>query len=288
MKLSVGMIALNAGATIKAAISSVINIADEIVITLGVVSEYKNQNHQLIGSPSNGWSIDNTLEAIQSFKSPKIKIVIAGDIQPTKTELQNLMLENINPATKIYLKLDADEIMERKALLRAMAMFGDPDVWVISLNYYHYWKSLYHIVTEHGWDTPTCKLYRFNPSLCYSKSTFIPDGFNTIFDRSKAEYVNEVSKHHRNTNLYFHHLGYALHADKFIRGKIKYYANRGIEKNVVDGYTAWKDGNKATINEESPGKVIRIPYDVIIPPEIQELRDVEENLKMAEENFHKV
>ena len=275
MILSVGMIALNAGATIEKAVSSVIDIADEIVITLGVVSEYAKQNPKLVGGIDSGWSCDNTLEIVQSFQSPKIKIIIAGEILPTKTELQNLMLENINHDTEIYLKLDADEIIGRGVLYQAMSIFNDPEISVISLNYYHYWRSLYNIVTGNGWDLPACKMYRFNPFLCYSKSTFIPDGFNTIFDQNKMEYLNEVSSHYSDTNLYIHHLGYALHDDKFIQGKIKYYANRGIENGVIDGYTEWNAGCVATINKESPGKVITLPVGTCIPPEIQDLRNAQ-------------
>ena len=82
----------------------------------------------------------------------------------------------------------------------------------------------------------------------------------------------------------FYHLGYCRDA-KHIKGKINYYANRGIERNVKDNYSNWKEGQPT--NSTHPAGTSSAQFTGRLPIVLDEAnypKIVEVDPKVVEEN----
>jgi len=256
-----GIIILNGAVTLPYAVSSVYKLVDEILIVEGAVEHYAKANPEMV-TPAGG-SIDNTLEVIDSLPDPdgKIHLLEHSRIWNHKQTMLNVITDAVK--TKLFLKLDSDEIWHRHDLAGVFKEFYmDLALMTYRVGYYHFWHGLDKIAIESVWDVPMARVWRWRKDWSWDGS------FNYPID-SQGRAVNpptykSIICHDRK----IYHLNYACQPPEVIQAKINYYANRGIEARVKDTWTDWKPGQAEISPTHGGGKIV--PFTGILPSELLE------------------
>jgi len=256
-----GIIILNGAVTLPYAVASVYKLVDEVLIVEGAVEHYAKANPEMV-NPAGG-SVDNTLEVIDSLPDPDGKIHLLDHSRQWKHKQE--MLNAITDAveTKLFLKLDSDEIWHRHDLANVFKEFSmDLALMTYRAGYYHFWHGLDKIATESVWDVPMARIWRWQKDWSWAGS------FNYPID-SRGRAVNPPT--YKTTICHdkkIYHLNYACQPPEVIQAKINYYANRGIEARVKDTWTNWKPEQVEISPTHGGGKIV--PFTGVLPPELLE------------------
>ena len=260
-RITAGIIVLNGVDTLKPTLDSIYSSVDKIIVVEGAVEDYAVNNSKLI---SDGHSKDGTLEFLMEYPDHlnKIQVITIEDVFPkrktkcwkNKNEMQNSIADNID--TELYLKVDADEVWKQSDIEYIRRTFmKKPELDVIYMQRWHFWKNLQTVAVGGQWDSAEARAWRWRKDFRHNID--IKGGFNYFFD-SNGNKVAEPSYKTMKLMLRMHyHLGYCRD-DKHIKGKINYYANRGIEKNVKDNYTSWQQGQPT--NSTHPSGTTATPF----------------------------
>ena len=240
--VTAGMIVLNGADTIKLALRSIYDFVDKIVICEGAVEDYAKNNPELVSKGSEYNSIDATDQHIKLFPDPFHKIIHIAPpddrFWKNKNEMQNAIAEHID--TDLYLKVDSDEIFTESDVEYMKRYFmTDDDLWVIQILKHEFWKTLDTVATGGQWSRPQARMWRWRSDFRHPLDA--KTGFNYYIDKDGVQVKNPNYKSLNLMEKLCYHLGYAR-SEKHILGKINYYANRGIESNVIDTFTGWKEG----------------------------------------------
>lgn len=245
LSITAGMIALNASDTILLTLKSVYDYVDKIVLVEGAVEDYARVNPEMVKLDGFFNSVDNTQEIYNDFKEnhdpfDKLEIVLhpQGRFWKNKSEMQNEIAKRVN--TDLYLKVDSDELyIESDVEYMKRQFMNDKDLRVIQILKHEFWKSLKMVAVGGQWSRPQARMWRWSKDFRHSEEE--KAGFNYFID-SKGLKVKPPN--YKTLNLMeklCYHLGYLGNDDK-IRSKIRYYANRGIEHDVVDNFSNWSPG----------------------------------------------
>lgn len=244
-KITAGVIVLNGVDTLKPTLDSIYSSVDKIIVVEGVVEDYAINNHKLINK---GHSIDGTLEFLEDYSDPlnKVEVITIEDVFPkrksrywkNKNEMQNAIAERIK--TEIYLKVDSDEVWKESDIEFVRRIFmAKSDLSVIYMQRWHFWKNLKTVAVGGQWDSAEPRAWRWRSDFHHDENA--PGGFNYYVDKDGEKVAEPKYKVVKLMIRMHYHLGYCR-SDKHIKGKINYYANRGIEQGVKDNYTNWKPG----------------------------------------------
>jgi len=141
---------------IKQSIQSILPIVDEFIVALG-----------------DSEADDNTLQAIQSIGSDKIKIVnTVWDIEKYPRGMENAHQTDI---AKSYCSgdwlfyLQADEVIHEKYLPviqnRCAELLNDQSVEGLLFRYKHFWGDYWHYHNSHGWYRDEIRIIRNRPEI---------------------------------------------------------------------------------------------------------------------------
>lgn len=261
-----GIIVLNGADVLKLTIDSIYHSVEKIIIVEGVVEDYAKQNPT---HHSNGHSVDGTFQLIRDYEDPlnKIELVTVEDVYSdrkiplwkNKNEMQNEIAKRIK--TPLYIKIDSDEIWKESDLEYCKRLFLlDPKLTVIYMRRWHFWKNLNTVAVGGQWDCAEARMWRWNPS--FHHTMIDKKGFNYLVDGEGKKVSEPYYGTCTLTERMHYHLGYCRKADHII-GKIKYYANRGIEQNVKDNFTNWEPGKPT--NSTHPNNTTAIPFSGKLP-----------------------
>lgn len=269
--MSVGTIVLNGAATLPMMLSSVYEMAKEILVVEGAVEKYAENNPELING--SGGSIDETISILRSFPDPenKIKVLSINRMWKNKQEMQNVIAEHVTG--EVFLKVDSDEVYHKNDLMRILREFEfDPALTIFKYRFWHFWHGLDKVAVGGQWDSPMTRCYRWKPEFRYGSS------FNYPIDERGRPVKHPVYKTKTVEDRLVYHLNYACQPKEFIQAKIKYYKNRGIEKRVEDTWTNWEPGQIDISPTHGGGQVI--PFEGQLPIELDALLRAEEQLEV--------
>lgn len=242
-KITAGVIVLNGVDTLKVTLDSIYTAVDKIIVVEGVVEDYARENPTL---HKEGHSIDGTLDLIEQYPdyANKIEVVKIEDVYSNrefwknKNEMQNEIAKRID--TELYLKVDADELWKESDIEFVRRRFmAKRDVTVMYMQRWHFWKNLKTVAIGGQWDSAEPRAWRWNKDFRHPMND--KKGFNYFVDKDGKKVNEDNYKCDRLMMRMHYHLGYCRD-DEHIIGKIRYYAGRGIERNVKDRYTDWKPG----------------------------------------------
>jgi len=262
-KITAGIIVLNGADTIERCLRSIYDHVEHIVIVEGVVADYAKQNPTL---HDNGRSVDATIATIMQFPDPlkKIELVMEDKIWKNKNEMQNEIAKRVN--TELYLKVDADEIWEEKDIEYCRRIFiQDSKLTVMYMQRWHFWKNLQTVAVGGQWDCAEARMWRWTPGFHHDEED--KKGFNYLCDAAGVPVKSPEYKTVQIMQRLHYHLGYCRN-EQHILGKIKYYANRGIESCVEDNYSNWEPGKPT--NSTHPRDTTAIPFRGELPPVLRE------------------
>ena len=263
LSISVMVIALNASEFIRTSIKSYYNKVKEIIICEGAVEQYQKSNPTMV---QNSHSVDNTLEIIKNYpdSDKKIKLITKDDNKcwKDKSEMQNAILKEIHG--DILCKIDSDEVYSEESLERIRHEFeADENLFVLKYCFAHLWKNIKFMTTGSQWDSKMFRCCRWRKDFHYGNSfNYLLDSNNKIVDRPyyKCKSIEE--------RLCFH-LSYVTKRPETIQAKLKYYSERGIEKNVdVNLFKNWQQGQPTS---PTHGGGIVVPFTGILPKVLNEL-----------------
>ena len=154
MKIYVGMLAYNAELYIEAALKSMYDYVDKIIV--------------VDGSPA-GFSTDRTVEVVRSV-GPKVQLT-QGKFSFTNTEKSGRSWYNVWDETKqrqTYIDLaekdennwlilqDADEVFDDKNIQRLIeyAKTAAPEVKLLSYQWKNFWRDPWHVIEGGDWSRP--------------------------------------------------------------------------------------------------------------------------------------
>lgn len=257
-KITAGIIVLNGADTIELCLKSIYDSVDQIIIVEGVVEDYAKQNKELVNTEGFFHSVDDTMEVYNEFcknNDPmnKIEIVLhpQGRFWKNKNEMQNEIAKRIK--CPLYLKVDSDEIWKVSDIEYCRRLFmADPQLTTLYMRRWHFWKDLKTVAVGGQWDSAEARMWRWREDFHHDEDN--KKGFNFFVDKNGNSVTDPHYKCMKLLQRMHYHLGYCRNEDH-IRGKIKYYANRGIERNVVDRYTNWKPG-QATNSTHPDGTTV--------------------------------
>lgn len=247
LSISVGMIALNAEDTIEKSLKSVYNCAKQIIVVVGAVKDYALVNQDMVNISAKGHCIDNTVDILNNFNDPagKIEIVYMSDNRfwYNKAEMQNEIAKRVTG--DIYMKVDSDEIYKEHDIERIRNEFIlDKDLAIFRYKFYHFWHNFNQYAVGGQWESKMTRCWRWNKGYRHSEGD--PVGFNYFFDENDNKVDAPKYKVKEVDDRLVYHLNYAGQKSNKIQAKIKYYQNRGIEKNVRDTWTNWIEGNSTS------------------------------------------
>ena len=270
-KITVGIIAVNAADTLRLCLDSIYDIAEKIVIVEGAVEDFAKQNDKLLSGRLEGQntfvdSIDGTEELVQEYidmQDPLGKIVFIeppkGRYWKNKNEMQNEIANRIE--TDLYLKVDADEIWKESDVEYCRRVFMlDPKLTTMYMRRWHFWKNLKTVAVGGQWDSAEARMWRWRKDFHHTMSD--KKGFNYFVDENDNAVTSPHYKTVKVLERMHYHLGYCRNEDQ-IRCKIRYYSKRGIENNVKDNYTNWKQGQPT--NSTHPNNTTAIPFTGKLP-----------------------
>jgi glycosyltransferase involved in cell wall biosynthesis len=266
LKMTAGIIVLNGADVVRLAIESVYDSMEHIIVVEGIVEHYAKQNpthHNM------GHSIDKTLEVISQIDDPlgKIEVVTIEDAFPNrekpfwknKNEMQNEIAKRVN--TPLYLKVDSDEIWKESDIEYVKRVFlNDPKLTTMYMRRWHFWKNLETVAVGGQWDCAEARAWRWEKGFHHNMED--KKGFNYLVDSQGKRVADPQYKSIQIMERLHYHLGYCR-KEEHIQGKIRYYANRGIEQNVKDNYTDWKEGQPT--NSTHPSGTTAIPFKGKLP-----------------------
>jgi len=245
-KFTAGVIILNGMDVIKDTLDSIYDSVEKIILVEGAVEDYAEHNPNLVNK---GHSIDDTINYLKNiYIDPlnKIQVVTIEDVYPdrksklwkNKNEMQNAIAERID--TELYLKVDSDEVWRESDIeyLRRLFM-NKPDLTVINTQRWHFWKNLDTVAIGGQWNCAESRAWRWRKDFHHPVD--IKNGFNYYVDKEGRKVCEPFYRLMKIMMRMHYHLGYCR-KDEHIVGKINYYKNRGIEKNVNDNYSNWKEG----------------------------------------------
>jgi glycosyltransferase involved in cell wall biosynthesis len=262
-KITAGIIVLNGEDTLEKCLKSIYEHVEHIIIVEGVVEDYAKQNPTL---HANGRSVDKTIEIVENFYDPlgKIELVMEDKIWKNKNEMQNEIAKRVK--TGLYLKVDADEIWAEKDIEYCRRIFiQDAALTVMYMQRWHFWKSLKMVAVGGQWDCAEARMWRWTEGFHHTMED--KKGFNYLVDAEGKAVRSPTYKTIQLMQRLHFHLGYCRN-EEHIRGKIRYYANRGIEHGVEDNYTNWKDGQPT--NSTHPEHTTAIPFRGELPIVLRE------------------
>lgn len=240
--ITAGILAFNCLDYLPYVIKSIYSYVDEIIIIEGAVKGNEKYSRD-------GHSIDGTLEylkAIGYVVDPlnKITVIVKNDnVWHDKIEMQNEIAKRVN--TDFYMKVDADEIWDGKDIITAKRfLIENKDIHVLRFPFIHYWTSFNIVAKDAGgkWSTEHPRMWRWRNGFRHLNS------FNFFVDKNSdyRKVGNPFYKEFVMKDICIHHFGYAREL-KYVRQKLSYYAQRGIEKIVIKGiYENWKNLNDKT------------------------------------------
>jgi len=238
--ITAGIIVLNGEDTLDICLKSIYDSVEQIIVVEGAINEYAHNNPHLV---SNGHSVDTTLNVIKTFNDPLNKIVlvtaetVGKKIWKDKNEMQNEIAKRVK--TDLYMKVDADEIWKESDIEFCRRIFlYDPKLVVMHVKFWNFWKDLKTVAIGGQWESIVPRMWRWNNSFRHPEEK---RGFNYFVDKDGEPIKEPKYKSIKILQRMFYHLGYCR-SNIHILGKIKYYANRGIEINVRDNYSDWKPG----------------------------------------------
>ncbi len=207
MKIYVGMIAYNASPVIEAAIKSVYDYVDEIIVVDG--SAY-------------GASTDDTAELAQSVGS-KVKVVKGKFCNPDgsrdeKSQRQTYMnlMERSNGNWGIL--QDADEVFSRDNIERFISHIKNvnSNTKVLSHRFIHFWKDIKHTIHGGWWDLP-----RNVSAFRLTKDMMMTSGL-AVGEKPDESITGEVID-----DVICHHYGHAMKFERR-RFKVQEYFKAGL------------------------------------------------------------
>jgi hypothetical protein len=269
--ITAGIIVLNGADVIRFCLESIRESVDKIIIVEGAVEEYAKQNPDLVIKGGSYHSVDDTLGVIAKFMDDypdcalhtgKIEVVAPPDGRwwKNKNEMQNEIAKRVK--TPLYLKVDSDEIWKESDIEYCRRLFvKDKSLYTVYMRRWHFWKNLTTVAIGGQWDSAEARMWRWKDGFHHTMDD--KKGFNYLVDED-GKVVNEMGgyKSAKLLQRMHYHLGYCRKSEHIV-GKIKYYANRGIEHNVKDHYTNWKEGEPT--NSTHPDGTTAIPFKGKLP-----------------------
>jgi glycosyltransferase involved in cell wall biosynthesis len=265
LEVTAGIIVINGADVIKLAIDAIYNTVEHIIVVEGIVEDYAAQNPS---HHSNGHSIDGTLDLLLNYPDPlgKIEVVTIEDAPKrgkpfwkNKNEMQNEIAKRVN--TPLYLKVDADEIWKDSDLEFCRRLFlQDTKLTTIYMRRWHFWKNLSTVAVGGQWDCAEARMWRWDKSFHHTMED--KKGFNYLVDGEGNKVAEPKYKSCQLMERMHYHLGYCR-KEQHILGKIKYYANRGIEQNVQDNFSKWEPGKPT--NSTHPNGTTAVPFKGSLP-----------------------
>lgn len=262
-RIIVGMITLNEEEFIRAAIESVYDAADLIVVPVGAVDRAVAAG---LCEP-NGYPTDATMDILRDFPDPANKLVIDGPRMwgPEKSAMRNAVLDRCQHGDMVVM-LDADEVMYPGAMWKLFAALRHADV--LRPEREDHWNDLDTVATGHGWQRIwEPRIFRFRQGMRYTTNHGRPDNLGPR--DKKLDYSPWA------------HYAYVKPIEK-LRCKVDYYRQvyslRDIDPGYIDNvFLRWREEPEAV--EAGPGTyVLRIfrdcgtrPLDKRHPPEIEKL-----------------
>ncbi len=231
-KFSVVMIVLNGMPFIDCSLSSIYDIAHEIVIVEGAVEKC------MFSANPDGSSIDGTVEFIKAFPDPHNKIKLIQGRWPEKCEMQNKALEYV---TGDYVWLvDSDEVYREDDLIRIRKMVADdPAISQINFICHNFWKDFDHIIVSNKLFAPAFhfrRIFKFQPGarfISHRPPTMVhPDTEKTT---EQMHCVDGMSLWRRGIAIY--HYSYVL--DNQVKQKMELYRRYGWDKTWEIDMQCW-------------------------------------------------
>jgi glycosyltransferase involved in cell wall biosynthesis len=254
-KITAGIIILNGVDVIKNTLDSIYDSVEKIILVEGAVEAFAENNPDLVVK---GHSIDGTIDYLKNgYFDPlnKLEIMTIEKVFPdrknklwkNKNEMQNAIAERIK--TEIYLKVDSDEVWKESDIEYIRRIFmAKPDLTVVKMQRWHFWKNLDTIAVGGQWDSTSSRAWRWNEDFRHPMED--RKGFNYYRDKDGRNVAEPFYKVMKLMTRMHYHLGYCRNDEQVI-SKIRYYANRGIEENVRDRYTDWKQGQPTSSTHPS-------------------------------------
>ena len=273
MSITAGMIVLNGADTIKIALASIYDYVDKIIIVEGAVEDYAKNNPDMVnkpcgidGSDNLFNSVDDTIKIWNDFKRyhdpfDKLEIIPHPSKRywKNKNEMQNAIAEQVD--TDLYLKVDADEIFtECDVEYMKRHFITDKDLYCIQILKHEFWKGLDTVACGGQWERPQARMWRWRKDFRHKLDA--KTGFNYFVDENGTEVRNPSYKTLNLLEPLCYHLGYARD-EKQIMAKINYYKHRGIESNVIDNFSNWKQGQPT--NSTHPTGTSAKPFTGVLP-----------------------
>ena len=258
LKITAGVIVLNAADTIYLALQSIYDSAEKIIVVEGAVERYAAANPDMV---DNCHSVDDTIEIVKNFPDPfkKIELITAKRLWKNKNEMQNEIAKRVE--TDLYLKVDADEIYTESDVEYMKRNFVlDESIWIMYILKYEFWKNLETIAIGGIWDRPQARMWRWRQDFHHNID--IPTGFNFFVDGNNKRVEAPSYKSLKMMEKLCYHLGYVGNTDR-INAKINYYATRGIEKNVANVFENWEDGKPT--NSTNPDGTTAVKFNGELP-----------------------
>ena len=139
--------------------------------------------------------------------------------------------------------MDADEIWNEESFFGVIKMFQeDSDLCVVRMPFIHFWLNFKTVAKDAGGKWSGSK----HPRVWKWKKEFRHNSSFNFFQDKKMGKVGEPNYMERiYEGIGIFHFGWCRKYEDMM-SKIKYYKSRGIEKNVVDTITNWKNLNDPT------------------------------------------
>ena len=234
-KVTAGIMVFEGADYLEYAVKSLYSYLHQIIIVEGAVKGF-SRNYK---------SDDGTLDIIKKLKQNdimgKIEVVEKGTFWKDKIEKQNEIAKRVTG--EYYVKLDADEIWDEESFFDVIRMFQeDPELYVVKMPFIHFWLNFKTVAKDAGGKWSGSK----HPRVWKWKKEFIHNSSFNFFQDKKMRKVGDPDYMERTYDgIGVFHFGWCRRFEDMIN-KIKYYKNRGIEKNVRDTVTNWKDLNDPT------------------------------------------
>jgi hypothetical protein len=112
----------------------------------------------------------------------------------------------------------------------------DKNLFVFKYRFNHFWHSTKQIAIGGQWESKMLRVVRWRNDFRHQQSfNYFTDKFGKAVDRPHYK-VKAIE------DRLVYHMGYASKRKEVVQAKINYYKNRGIEANVKDTWTNWKEG----------------------------------------------
>lgn len=273
MKIYVGMLAYNAELYIEAALRSVYDYVDEVIV--------------VDGSPA-GLSTDRTVEIARSV-GPKIRL-FQGEFSFTNTEngktWRNVWNETRQRQTYIDLAEkdennwlilhDADEVFDDENIQRLIeyAKRAPLETKLLSYRWMHFWRDPWHVITGEDWDKPRwVGMFRLDPRVrqLNINTIGIEGGSNWTQEGYPVKVVLD--------DVFFYHYGHVSTFERY-EFKVKCFFGQGFWKENFEPHEWERYKREVLIPGWNKGINIPdvLPYAGEHPEEIRHLLPVMEKL----------